>query len=259
MPVSPRKIPTNPSPPGRCFKISNCVTFTYNPVTSQTAAYMLVLRTHESVHQPCKRSFSHPHSSSNPLDTTTFGFQSQLFLGPHLSGCRSQGLGCVMWGTKSLFLGEASGPWVSSLWCVAMLEVRFLARTHVCLSYLSGGVPFIPCGRSCSASCQFFFSRNYSIYSCSFAVSVEESEFSVFLCCHPVTDLKTNKNVNQLNVFAEEIFIEHVVYDSVLGPGGKALDKTKIPALWNLQWRVLTNWASRWLRVQDNHKWYGDN
>lgn len=46
-----------------------------------------------------------------------------------------------------------------------------------------------------------------------------------------MTDLKTNKNVNQLNVFAEEIFIEHVVYDSVLGPGGKALDKTKIPAL----------------------------
>lgn len=46
--------------------------------------------------------------------------------------------------------------------------------------------------------------------------------------------LKTNKNAYQLNVFTANIFIEHTVYDSVLGAGDRALNETKILAFTEL-------------------------
>lgn len=145
--LSLRKIPTNPCPISRCFKISNWLSFIYNPVTSQTSAFVLVFWTSESMCKPWKRNISDPHNPLNTLGISPSGFQSQTFFGPCLSGVGPR-VGVPNVGHKSLSPhGEALGSWDPSLLCVATPSLGFVMRPHLCLSYLSQCGPVAPhCG-----------------------------------------------------------------------------------------------------------------
>lgn len=66
------------------------------------------------------------------------------------------------------------------LWVTVPLE-GFLVRPCLCLCYPSLCDAFIPCCWQ-SFSAGFHFSRNYSICSCRFGVSLGGGKFRVFLC-----------------------------------------------------------------------------
>ena len=50
--------------PADTLTLAKCISFAYNPVTSQTAAFALGPRMRESTHEPLKRSISDPQSPS---------------------------------------------------------------------------------------------------------------------------------------------------------------------------------------------------
>lgn len=111
-------------------------------------------------------------------------FLKRKYFGDSGLWCRSQGLGCHIWGMDSLVpqvmlpcLWDPSWVWVS------VQEVGVLVRLYLCLSNLSG-VVLLSTWRNCSTSFQALFIGNWSMCSCRFGVSVGGAEFRIFLLCH---------------------------------------------------------------------------
>lgn len=104
MSLSPKKVPTCPCPSSRCLRLTNeslsCIV-----QTPLTAAFVLGPGTRETVYKPFERSISGLHSLLGPLDTSPFGFQSQMFRGPRLSSKSPQDWG-AQGGAQTSFLRE---------------------------------------------------------------------------------------------------------------------------------------------------------
>lgn len=176
VPPSFRTNPTTSWSPVRCFKTNNWIVFTSNPVTSQTR-WM----------NPCMS----PSKRVSQISTTPWvlWIEAQLvskarYFGGFMSLAQVPRDGVPDVGHKPFPLqGEALGLRDPSPLCVA--GWGFLVRPYLSLSYPSWCGPFILCcGGRCLVSFQFFLSRNYSIFSCIFGVSIGGDEFLVFLCCH---------------------------------------------------------------------------
>lgn len=109
-PLCLRKIPSNFCLSSRCFKISNSISFTSNPIASQTAVSALIPGTSESMREPLKRSISDPYNPVGPLDVSLIGFQSWKFLRPHLTGAGPKDWGASCRAQTSCSSGRGSRP-----------------------------------------------------------------------------------------------------------------------------------------------------
>ena len=144
MPPSPERVPTDPWPSGRCFKISWWISFIYCLGAFQLAGFALGHRVSESIYKHFKIKISVSYSLLGLLDISTFGFQSQAFEGfslVHVPGVEMpdvvlnllapQRYDLHLWDLSRLYLWDLSRLWV------AELEVEFLATPLLCLSYPS--------------------------------------------------------------------------------------------------------------------------
>lgn len=117
---------------GRCLKISKWISFTYSPVTSQTAAFVQGARISESTCESLKRSNSDPHTSLGPLDICLLLFKARLFGALFLW---SQEWGAHCW-TQTPHSFKRSSACRRTLLIVRHSKgMRFLARPHLCLFY----------------------------------------------------------------------------------------------------------------------------
>ena len=76
-----KRVLTDFSLAGRCFKINKCITFTYGLDTFQTVAFVLDCQVGESACKSFKSGISIPYSPLVFLDVSPVGFQSQMFWG----------------------------------------------------------------------------------------------------------------------------------------------------------------------------------
>lgn len=166
-----RKIPINPSSSSRCFKISNWITFTYNPITSQTAIFVPGPGMRESIWVPVKK-YLDPHPPTSEFKSYWF-FKTRLFWGPHISGAGPK-VWCAQCGAHtSNSLGRASVLLRSLAIVYYHAKGGIFGKTLFSASFTPFDCgPFILCcGKSFSANFQFSFSSgNYSICSCGFGV-----------------------------------------------------------------------------------------
>lgn len=101
-PPSLERVPADPCPSGRCFKISRWMSVTYGLGAFQPTVFALVCGVLSLGMSPLKWEFSISYSL---LATSHAGFQSQVLWCPPL-WCRSQGLGYMMWGSNTLPLRD---------------------------------------------------------------------------------------------------------------------------------------------------------
>lgn len=130
---------------------------------------------------PLKRVSQIPTASRIPIDISPIGLQTQT-LWDLISLVMSQWLGCPVQVSNLLFLRDRP----STIRCVSIVcyYPRVEVFTRFYLSHISLYSSFIHCCvRSCSASFQFLFIRNYFICSWWFGVH-GRSEFQIFLCHH---------------------------------------------------------------------------
>lgn len=83
---SPKNVPTGFYPRGKCLKICKLISFTYNPVISQTTVFAQGLGMSASAREPPKKNMSDPRSPPVLLVVNPIDFQSLTFLGLCLSG-----------------------------------------------------------------------------------------------------------------------------------------------------------------------------
>lgn len=89
------------------LRLAKCISFTYNPVTSQTAAFALGPWMSESMHEALRS-----------MDRSFVAFQSQTFLRPHLSSARPK-VRCPMWDTNLSLLREKLWTYEDGPCCVS--------------------------------------------------------------------------------------------------------------------------------------------